>query len=509
VSRHVLRDGDRIRVGDAVMTYRTGSLSLPEGALSRAAPAVPLTPAARPSAVPVAILVVAAAALLAVLAIAALSRSRPGGGAGGSAGGGGLPAPMPGTTTATVPVVPSASATPSATTATAPPHGTATSTATLAAAAAPTMTLQALLLRDLPPTPTPDPDMSWQPSGIFGVEITELRSVSGTRRLWLGLTRGDSAGADNHHFLALYTYDGREWLELDRLTLEQIEVEPRVLQVDVEPTREWLHVNGGAGAHSDCSYLLAFDGRSLDRALVTCHSSGPVVELRDLNGDGRLDVIVNDSDDYVFYYASGVRQARYKVLRWTGRRLEEVTLSPADASVPAPARRANDDAVAWARAGLWLDAGSAAAEALRLAPNDETVAWNAAVINLHTRALRENARRGNYPLLEHLFYGDYAAALETVKRYAPAQTLAVPSALVHGTHAEMFEDQLTNRIHQLTSDALDAKPDLAAARFLQGLGLLLADRRSADGLEAVRVAAAMDPSEPYFAETLSFIEATR
>jgi hypothetical protein len=269
------------------------------------------------------------------------------------------------------------------------------------------------------------------------------------------------------HFVALYGRDGAAWRPVGRVDLGTVDYldEAGVTQASVEPGHVWLAVDGGAGAHAGTFHLLSFDGKALKVEVAHGNPSPGAGELRDLLGDGEVEVVLNESDPYVFCYACGVRLNDYRVLRWDGSALVEQTLEQlADAAPVSPTeRRANDRAVELARAGLYRDALAAIGGATSGHP---TVAWNHALIDLVGRGRAAGAE--GYPLLGNLFYGDYGAAVAPMRGFGPADLFGATSPLVAGTSAQDWGEQLVDRVVETTTRALGARPDLAEAYFLRG-----------------------------------------
>jgi hypothetical protein len=141
-----------------------------------------------------------------------------------------------------------------------------------------------------------------------------------------------------------------------------------------------------------------------------------------------------------------------------------------------------------------------------LAAYDETAAWDAVLIRLVAEARAEQAASGAYPLLDQLFYGDYAAALDVLRPLPPAELFGTGSPLVQGTVAEGFEAQLTYAITQSTGLALAIKPDLAAAHFLRGWAVQQTDPGNPSVLANIERAAELDPDEALFVDSLAYLK---
>ena len=154
-----------------------------------------------------------------------------------------------------------------------------------------------------------------------------LAVPAGQPPLWavysVGMRNFDLTPLPNH-FVAIYTQANGDWQELARQEFSS--GDPAVAapdyvgdgglaQVQIEPSHTWLALEGGAGAHSGVFELLDFDGQTL-RVQVNGFSSSPGVgTIRDVNGDGVPDVVLDASDYYVFCYACGVARDRVPGLR--------------------------------------------------------------------------------------------------------------------------------------------------------------------------------------------------
>ena len=100
-----------------------------------------------------------------------------------------------------------------------------------------------------------------------------------------------------------------------------------VQQVMIEPSHVWLEVQSGAGAHSGCYDLFAFD--PVSQSVFAANFALQFIARRrptaDVNGDGQPDVVLDQTDYYVFCYACGVTRPQYSVLAWDGAQLREVS----------------------------------------------------------------------------------------------------------------------------------------------------------------------------------------
>ncbi len=322
------------------------------------------------------------------------------------------------------------------------------------------------------------------------------------------------------HFIAIYTPEGAGWREVARLELVSDDrdvlmpdylAEGGVTQVDIEPSRVWLAVHGGAGAHSGTYQLLSFDGSALQVELSHFSPSPGMAGVMDVNGDGANDVVLDASDPYVFCYACGVRKIMYQVYEWNAAAQE---LQPVELRMMAeehPARAANDRAVELAHAGLWKDAMAKIAEAQEAAadaPESPILAWNHALIKMHADAMANAAPDSGYPLLSHIFYGDYAAALELLRPYGAEELFSTTSPLITGTVAMGWEPTLTDYVIKSTNAALEVKPDLAAAYFLRGWAEYLSNPSGTQAQADIAHAAELNPAEPLYQMMPERVETT-
>jgi Tol biopolymer transport system component len=256
--------------------------------------------------------------------------------------------------------------------------------------------------------------------------------------------------------------------------------EGSVRQVIVEPTRVWLEVQGGAGAHSGTYHVLSFDGETLSTEVENFTPSPGGNKLVDLDNDGVLEAQLDASDPYVFCYACGVVEVDYQLQRWDGTQFTPVTLSPLPDSAPPDLRETNDRAIALAQAGLWKDALETINSLDIAGEIDPVLAWNALYIQVNAEAKRAviEGELTGYPLLSQLFYGDYEAALDIMRAYTPEEVFSDESPLVVGTVAENDVAILSERLITLADSALGAQPDLGEAYFIRAWGAFLVDGQS-------------------------------
>ncbi len=305
-----------------------------------------------------------------------------------------------------------------------------------------------------------------------------------------------------NHFAAIYQYDDG-WQQLARLPLQNPDYvfESSMRQALLGDGQVWLEVDSGVGAHGSCYDLLRFDGAALQDEVSHCHSSPPAaLGLGDLDGDGNADLLLNQTDDYVFCYACGVRLPRYTALSWDGTSWAERGWErlPEGASGAAE----NNRAVDLASAGLWKDAGEMIGQGDSQEP---AVVWNRALIGIYVEQLAAAAAYGTYPLLDSLFYGDYEAVLKLFRGYSAAELLAVPNPLIAGSVAEGWESDLSSRIVSSAEAALEAAPELAGAHFLLGWGTYLDDPTDPAVEYEFQRAVELASSEAIFSDTLAYL----
>lgn len=345
---------------------------------------------------------------------------------------------------------------------------------------------------------------------LLPVVVRPLTVATGKKPLWLVASRGmrnyDQPALEQGHFIALYTKNPG-WQLADHIDLHDAGyVDPKgAQQVQVETSRLWISVESGVGAHGGCFELFSFDDNQLQSQVAACHSSPGAAQVRDLNGDGVQDVILNETENYVFCYACGVRFTAFSVLRWDGTRFVGQKLEPNVPNAPAAARDLVRRAVELAQGELWQQARQQIDQARQLAPQDTTIAWDSAIIRLFADARAEQARSGAYPLLDNLFNGDYTAVLNQMKAYTPAQLFTVRTPLIVATQAVGWEGSLSDYITTTTTANLRASPNLAAAYFVRGWGIFQHSPGTLAALPDVEKAAQLEPANPLYTSSVTFL----
>ncbi|MGA7731042.1 MAG: hypothetical protein WCD37_07190 [Chloroflexia bacterium] len=368
--------------------------------------------------------------------------------------------------------------------------------------------LQGTAIANVDPTSTPDTNGMSPFAGIDGIAVLRLKDMPINGEYWLAYSTGSRRLDDipQQHFAVAFERANDSWREVSRIELQNPDYmsEGSIMQTDIEPSHAWLSIDGGVGAHGGCFDLLSFDGKDLRNEISGCASSPSAGAVEDLDGDGKGEVVLNASDSYVFCYACGVRRINFSVLRWQDNGLVPVQATELPPDAPAELKASNDRAVELFKHELMKDALVKIEEAYALDAANSTVQWNRVLIKLHADARQEHVRESNYPLLTNIFYGHYPAALDVLRGYPIDQVMlrAGESPLVVGTPAEGNADLLVSYITTTTDLALQALPDLAAAHYLRGWAYYLAGGRDSLALAGIEQAAALDPNDPLFTESL-------
>ncbi len=335
-----------------------------------------------------------------------------------------------------------------------------------------------------------------------GLAVLPLSAPADSPPLWAVYSTGMRNYALDpvpSHFVAIYTRGDSGWQQLATLDLDTPPAEdvllveplpdyrdpPGVQQVASEPSRVGLLVTGGAGAHSGAFQVLSFDGQALALELASSSASPGAGFIADANRDGQNDVVLNATDPYIFCYACGVRYPYFQVYTWLDDALAQVELSALMMGQRgAPADEANSQAVTLAQAGLWRDALAKIDEAVALAGDDDlptpagSLRWNQALIKLNHDALLAAVKESTYPLLNTVFYGDYAGAVELMRAYSVEEIFSADTPLVIGAAAEGWQAELSGYLLSSADAALAAQPELIPAYFIRAWAHYLADPAS-------------------------------
>lgn len=378
--------------------------------------------------------------------------------------------------------------------------------------------------------------------GIEGVVVFEVSAPSGAPPLWVAHTVGmrDFSTAQMHR-IALYRLrnDG-DVAEVAHLNLNHISAGGSgtggpgtasavadapdylgpggVSQAPIEPSSVWLTLEGGAGAHGGTFALLRFDGERLTTELAARGDSPGVGQVRDVDGDGIGEVVIDATDSYVFCYACGVRLPHYALWRLDGDRFVQVLAQPLPGQVEQGETSpelvaANDDLLRLAAANLWMDVAAALDRTQAMLDadpqlNDPSGAfhWNLLLLRLNEEARRALLRAPSaYPLLDHVFYGDYAGAVDLLRTIPPDQLFSAQSPAIVGTVAQGWEESLALRLDHFASAALEDQPENAPAWFLRGWGAWLMGSTDL-ALREIEQAAALAPNDDFYASAMAQLQ---
>jgi hypothetical protein len=355
--------------------------------------------------------------------------------------------------------------------------------------------------------------------GIEGLHAFALEHSINDQPYWLVHTYGlRNFDPIQNHLIAIYTRSQGAWQVVTQLDLtaggdaansvlapDFLGPQGSVTQVAIEPTNLWIQVQGGVGAHSGVYGLLRFDGVALTAEVTGFSSSPGASKVQDLNGDGLLEVLLDASEYYVFCYACGVVRPHYEIRRWDGSQMIQVELVNLADDTPAGLRELNATLVGLAQAGLWKDALAEIDAHATLPTDNETFAWNLYYIRLNGEARRDALVNSSYPLVSHLFYGDFAAALELLREIGADGIFIPDSSLIIGTTAEGWEPTLADWIIGVTDPVLSQQPQLAAAHFLRGWANYLRTQEESAALPDVQKAAELAPDELLFTKSVEFL----
>lgn len=364
-----------------------------------------------------------------------------------------------------------------------------------------------------------DTVLAGEPHGVFdSVTILPLDNTITGIPLWAvhssGMVNWDTYPLSDH-FLAIFTWEDFSWIELDRITMVDESIDYMfnngVRQEFITDNFIWLSVEGGIGAHSAAYELLTFDGEHLEIRFSSSHCRPGFAWLENLPVDTLTDLLLDYSDPYVFFYASGVIKPDIRIQRWDSLDMQMVAMNlrklppVTEYSIREPVNRA----VELAEAGLWLQASQAIGE-VRTLPDTVSdlerwiIGWNEALISQNLETGESSVECG-YPLLGYVFYGDYQASIDIMKQYSPEEIFCVESPLIQGTVAQGCETQLSDCLISCTESALEVEPESAAAFYLHGWALYLSEQSSSRIVDDIKNAIRCDPSETLYALSLDYL----
>jgi len=148
-------------------------------------------------------------------------------------------------------------------------------------------------------------------------------------------------------------------------------------------------------------------------------------------------------------------------------------------------------------------------QAIKIAPDNQAVKWNAVKINLIADARNAAVEDSPYPILSQIFYGDYDAAVDIMREYSPEEIFNKDSPLLVDTIAEKYRKSLYNHVVSFSSKALNADPDLASAYFLRGWVKYINGSDFSDVMDDISKAAELVPADNFFAESVLYLQIYR
>lgn len=354
------------------------------------------------------------------------------------------------------------------------------------------------------------------------VHVLPLGLAEGTGAYWSVVTDGpqpfkvDSRGEaiNFFHFAAVYErIEGGEWREVDRL---EIESAPQRTHVEVlttgwkapgGETSAWIAVRGGTGAHAGTLDVVRFDGQLLRTALSWTSPRPSAGEIVDLDGDGLLEVVLDESNPYIFCYACATELKQEGLYRWIDAGLGRVELRAPPGESRNGAGEEVQRIVSLVEADLWREAAAGATALSEQSPLSEGTRWFSILTNRIAAARLAHAGSPGQPLLTQVFAGEYAAAVDLMRALEPAQAFALDGPLIAGTAAE--EDLPTMAVHLLdfTARALAEAPGRADIYAVRALGLALASPDDlSEAVSTLADAIALAPDDAFLQASRDFLQ---
>lgn len=371
-------------------------------------------------------------------------------------------------------------------------------------------TLTTRIRNTFPPTPSPAParrpvapalDLGWA-GGL--VDTRAVPFDSGASGYWtvysLG-ARSDGADAESN-FVAVYARVGNGWRQVDTIDLDCPDRLENVEPVTLAPDRRWLLARGRADVHDRCFDVVSFDGEKLEIEL-SHRTPGPNGSaLRDIDGDGVREAVIDLSDPYVLCYTCGVQAVSYEIRTWADGQWTPIRLTRSREDRLRP----TDRAVALAQAGLWKDAAGLMRRLGSAERADPAVAWDAHLIELIAAGRAQHARTSGYPLLAHVLYGDYPAAVALMRRHDVPALFGPRTPLVTGTPAQAWRARLSDWLERAATTATLADSQLAPAYFVRGWARHLVNPASLDAIRDLKRASTLAPDEMLYRDSAAFLE---
>ena len=288
----------------------------------------------------------------------------------------------------------------------------------------------------------------------------------------------------------------RKWLNSNPTVVVDVEL----IKMPDDAVR--IAINGMTGNHTGTFDLIRFDG-ALNTEISTWSASPSAGTIFDFDGNGIPEIAIDTSNPYVFCYACGVEESSLSIYRWKDAGWSEIPL----ARPPGLAESVGvnvDRAIALAKGDLWRLSAAAIQEAANSLPGNENLNWLATLLQENSRIRLAHAGSPNQPLLTNVIAGEYAAALDLMRKYDPAVLVDPHGPLIKGTAAESDPNRMAAIILDYTDRALEHHPAQAPIHALRAIGLSLTgpdsqDRARGSAASAFRLAPA-DPLVQQIAE---------
>lgn len=275
--------------------------------------------------------------------------------------------------------------------------------------------------------------------------------------------------------------------------------------------RAWFEAYGRAGPHGVSYDLLLWNGAHLipvyghaSAALSNVVTPGAAAALRDFNGDGAPEILIDRTDPYHLPYGANVWLADAAILRHDGESFQEVAPAlPSAADVPRDAFDKARSSLAFARAGWWANALQHAEAALACAEDNEQLLWNLIVIRERAGAAQREAERSDVPWLGLLLAGDWQRSVEALRAVPHDRWLNLESLLAD-TPLAGSEPAVAALVRQRADAAVAVADHISAFRtapafLLQGLARWWLDQDTLPAADSLVMAI-----EAYAHETLVF-----
>ena len=338
--------------------------------------------------------------------------------------------------------------------------------------------IAATIVAKMPATATPDA------AGLSNSLQGDTAVLGLLDRYVAGITLGMMANMDDPHPLIIYEKTGNSFMPVATYEFDEEYISTLEL-IDVPlADKAFFVVSGGMGAHSSFAKVFSFDGKTLKVELEAgSDAGGGALTIVDVNKDGQVDLIGDNTDYYVFCYACGVRIYGETVYVWDGTTFVEQKL-------PDSADPALQKAIDYARAQRYADAATQLKQVTP--PTTLQDQWNVVVIQRMIE-LRRPHREDPYPFLATIFYGDYDAAIKMMRTYDANELIDPAGPLFMNTAADGFVDAVVWNVVGFTSIAIEQDSTLTSAQFLRGWANTLLEPRNPAGIADLQAVADKDP----------------